>query len=52
MVILSWLSVTIGGYFITSCWWLFYSWLLVFILFMVIGGYFIMVIGDYWWLLC
>jgi hypothetical protein len=33
--------MAIGGYFIHGYWWLFYSWLLVVILFMDIGGYFI-----------
>jgi hypothetical protein len=31
--------MVIGGYFIQGYWWLFFSWLLVVILFMAIGGY-------------
>jgi len=31
----------IGGYFIQGYWWLFFSWLLVVIFFMAIGGYFV-----------
>jgi len=34
----------IGGYSINGYWWLFYSWLLLDILFMAIGGY---SINDY-----
>jgi hypothetical protein len=30
--------MVIGGYFINGYWWLFYSWSLVVILLMVIGG--------------
>jgi len=37
--------MAIDGYFIHGCWWLLYSWLLVVILFMVLGGYFI---NEYW----
>jgi hypothetical protein len=33
--------MVIGGYFIQGYWWLFFSWLLVVILFMAIGGYFV-----------
>jgi hypothetical protein len=50
-----------GGYSIHGYWWIFYSWLLVDILFMDINGYFISLgvillmaivpIGDYCWLL-
>jgi len=36
-----------GGYSIHGYWWIFYSWLLVDILFMAIGGY---SIHGYWWL--
>jgi hypothetical protein len=31
--------MVIGDYSINGCWWLFYSWLLVVILLMDIGGY-------------
>ncbi len=39
--------VVIRGYSIDGYWLLFYSWLLVVILLMVIGGYLLMVIGGY-----